>query len=138
MSLEIYKKGQGKTARTTAYGLLGVLILFGAYRFHATFNVPGEGVLIAAKLPVIGQITWMKIFSIIVFFVGILGMHVVLNGPKMADLLIDTEQEMKKVSWPSAPEVKSATVVVVIVTFVLAMSLFGFDQALHGLFSLIF
>ena len=134
----IYKKGQGKMSRLSAYGLLGVLILFGAYRFHATFNVPGEGVLVASKLPVIGQITWMKVFSVIVFLGGILGMHMVLNGPKMSDLLIDTEQEMKKVSWPSTNEVKNATVVVVIVTFVMAMSLYGFDQALQGLFRFIF
>ncbi len=138
MSLEIYKKGQGKMARLSAYGLVGVLILFGAYRFHATFNVPGEGVLVAAKLPVIGQITWMKIFSVIVCLGGILGMHMVLNGAKMSDLLIDTEQEMKKVSWPSKKEVQNSTIVVVIVTFVMAMSLFGFDKLLRAVFRLVF
>ena len=61
MSLEIYKKGQGKVARVSAYILLGLLILFGAYRLHATFNVPGEGVLVE-KLPVIGDLfsVWFK------------------------------------------------------------------------------
>ena len=137
MSLDIYKKGQGKIARTSAYGLLGLLILFGAYRLHATFNVPGEGVLVDG-VPVIGSITIMKIISILVLGGCMLLLHLVLNRPKTADILIDTEQEMRKVSWPSRAEVKSATVVVVIVTFVMGLTLFGFDQALQGLFSLIF
>jgi preprotein translocase SecE subunit len=138
MNLEIYKKGQGKTARTTAYALIGILVLFGAYRLHATFNVPGEGVLVASKIPVIGQITVMKIISILAFCVGLLLMHIVLNGTQMATLLIDTEQEMRKVTWPSRAEIKSATLVVVIVTFVMALSLFGFDHGLQRLFSFIF
>ena len=138
MNLEIYKKGQGKTARWIAYSLIGVLVLFGAYRLHATFNVPGEGILVDAKLPVIGQITIMKVISFVVFCLGLLATHLVLNSPKMANLLIDTEQEMRKVTWPSRAEVKSATLVVVLVTFIMAMSLFGFDQGLQRLFSFVF
>jgi preprotein translocase subunit SecE len=34
--------------------------------------------------------------------------------------------------------VKSATLVVVLVTFVIGLSLFGFDKGLQGLFSFIF
>ena len=137
MSLEIYKKGQGKIARGCAYALVGVLVAFGAWRFHAAFNVPGEGVLVE-KLPIIGTLTILKIGALFVFLVGLLLTHLVLNRAKAADLLIDTEQEMRKVSWPSWPEVKSATLVVVVVTFVMGMALFGFDRALQGLFSFIF
>ena len=152
MSLEIFKKGQGKTSRITAYVLLSILILFGAYRLHATFNVAGEGVLVGtsgvlwgetpplidAAIPVLGTITIMKVISVVVFGLAMLGLHLVLNAPKMATLLIDTEQEMRKVSWPSKTEVKSATIVVVIVTFVMALSLYGFDAGLQHLFSLVF
>jgi preprotein translocase SecE subunit len=137
MSLEIFKKGQGKVARVSAYLLFGLLILFGAVRLHATFNVPGKGVL-AEGVPVIGSLTIMKLIAAAVFLLGMLALHMVLNKASAANLLIDTEQEMRKVSWPSWPEVKSATFVVVIVTFVMGMSLFGFDQALQALFSFIF
>jgi preprotein translocase SecE subunit len=137
MSLDIYKKGQGKTARVSAYVLVGILVAFGAWRFHAAWNVVGQGVL-AENVPLIGALTWYKIAAVAVLLIGLLLMHLVLNGPKLADLLIDTEQEMRKVSWPSWAEVKSATVVVVIVTFVMGGSLFGFDKALRGLFSFIF
>jgi preprotein translocase SecE subunit len=137
MSLEIYKKGQGKTARLSAYVLAGLLVLFGAYRLHATFNRPGEGVL-AEGLPLVGALTIMKIIAVVAFLGGMLLLHVVLNRAAVADLLIDTEQEMRKVSWPSWAEVKSATLVVVLVTFVMGMALFGFDKGLQGLFSFIF
>jgi preprotein translocase SecE subunit len=137
MSLEIYKKGQGKMARVSAYVLASLLILFGVYRLHATFNVPGEGVL-AENLPLIGSLTIMKLISAAAFLVGLLLLHLILNRPAAADLLIDTEQEMRKVSWPSWAEVKSATGIVVVVTFVMGLSLFGFDKALQGLFRFIF
>lgn len=137
MGLEIFKKGQGSVARLSAYGLLGLLVLFGAYRLHATFNVPGEGVLVQ-DLPVVGSLTILKLISVAVFLLAMLGLHLVLNKPASANLLIDSEQEMRKVSWPSWPEVKSATFVVVVVTFVMGMALYGFDEILLVLFSLIF
>lgn len=143
MSLEIYKKGQGSRARVSAYVLVGILVAFGAYACHGEFNTVGRGVGLPiadglSNLPLIGALTWMKIIALVVFLGGLLTMHLVLNGPKMADLLIDTEQEMRKVSWPSWSEVKSASLVVVAVTFVFGMALYGFDYALQGLFSLIF
>lgn len=143
MSLEIYKKGQGAKARVTAYVLLGLLVLFGAYACHGEFNTVGRGVGLPVSdalsdLPVIGALTWMKLISIGVFFAGMVLVHLFLNKPGSADLMIDTEQEMRKVSWPSWPEVKSASLVVVVVTFVFGLSLFAFDKALQGLFSFIF
>jgi preprotein translocase SecE subunit len=143
MSLEIYKKGQGTRARVAAYSLLGLLVLFGAWACHGEFNTVGRGVGLPvadglSNLPVIGALTWMKLIAVAVFFGGMLGVHLVLNKPAMADLLIDTEQEMRKVSWPSWAEVKGASRVVVIVTFVFGLTLFAFDKALQGLFSFIF
>ena len=137
MSLEIYKKGQGKYARGSAYLLCGLLILFGAIRLHATFNVPGEHVWVA-DVPIIGSITLYKVVATLAFLGGMLALHLVLNRPKSTDLLIDTEQEMRKVSWPSRAEVKSATIVVVVVTFVMGLSLFGFDELLRRLFRLVY
>lgn len=143
MSLEIYKKGQGTRFRVTAYSLLGLLVLFGAWACHGEFNTVGRGVGLpiadaVSNVPVIGALTWMKLISVGVFFAGMLAVHLFLNKPSMTELLIDTEQEMRKVSWPSWPEVKGASRVVVIVTFVFGLTLFAFDKALQGLFSFIF
>ena len=143
MSLEIYKKGQATKSRVSAYVLLGLLALFGAYACHGEFNTVGRGVGLpvadaVADLPLIGALTWMKLIAFGVFLGGMLLVHLFLNKPASADLLIDTEQEMRKVSWPSWGEVKSASLVVVVVTFVFGLSLFAFDKALQGLFSFIF
>lgn len=130
MNLEIYKKGQGRYARRTAYLLGAALILFGAYRFFATFNSVGKHVWVS-DLPLLGDLTLYKVEAFVVFALGLLGMHLILNRAWLADLLIDTEQEMRKVSWPSKSEVWSATKVVVLVTFVVGLALYGFDFVLR-------
>ena len=136
MNLEIYKKGQGIWARRSAYGLLAILAAFGAWRWHATFNTPGEHVW-ANNVPLLGSITLYKVGALLVFLVALLLIHLFLNRPKATDMLIETEGEMRKVSWPSWREVKSATIVVVVVTFVMGLALFGFDKLLQRIFNLI-
>jgi len=132
MNLEVYKKGQGRLARRTAYVLCGLLVAFGAYRFYATFNEIGRFVWVE-KVPLVGEITLYNVLAFVVFALGMLCLHLFLNSARQADLLIDTEQEMRKVTWPSRPEVWSATRVVVLVTFLMGMVLYGFDYVLHWL-----
>ncbi|MFV1959435.1 MAG: preprotein translocase subunit SecE [Planctomycetota bacterium] len=135
-TLEIYKQGQGKSARIFAYALGGGLILFGGIRLYATINVPGREWV--QGVPVIGHVSLYNTIAFAVVLLGFLGLHLVLNRPSMADMLIDTEQEMKKVSWPSKQEVWNATLVVVLVTFALALMLYGFDWLLRWFFQLVY
>ncbi len=137
MKLETLKKGQGIYARRLAYGLCGALVAFGAYALWTVINRADKGVMVD-NVPVIGEITVYNVIALVVFLIGMLLLHLFLNRVGMVDLLIDTEQEMKKVSWPSKKEVKNSTIVVVIVTFVMAMSLFGFDKLLRAVFRLVF
>jgi len=134
--LEIYKPGQGRGARGAAYVLGGLLIIFGGIRLYATINVPGNEWV--SDVPLIGAISPYNVIALVVVLLGLLGLHLLLNRQPVVDTLIDTEAEMKKVSWPSKREVKNATVVVVIVTFTMAMILFGFDRLLREFFRLIF
>jgi preprotein translocase SecE subunit len=137
MALPLYKKGQGSLARGLAYAIGAVLVAFGAMRLYATINVPGEHVLYAGA-PVVGDVTVYRVVSFVVLVLGLVALHLVLNRPRSVDLLIETEQEMKKVSWPTLPEVWNATLVVVLVTVTLAMTMYGFDLALTRLFRLVF
>jgi preprotein translocase subunit SecE len=136
MKLEIVKKGQGKRARWIAYALGGGLVLFGAIALFATINKPGQHVWLDG-VPVIGALTLYNVLAALVFGLGLLALHLLLNRPQLVDLLIDTELEMKKVSWPSKKEVQSATLIVVLVTVILAMLLFGFDWLLQAAFKLV-
>ena len=97
MKLENLTKGQGKRARGIAYLLGGGLVLFGAIALFATINEPGKNVWVDG-IPVIGQITLYNAIAAVVFGLGLLAWHLFLNRPSLVDLLIDTEQEMKKVS----------------------------------------
>jgi preprotein translocase SecE subunit len=52
--------------------------------------------------------------------------------------LIETELEMKKVSWPTGAEARNATWIVVLVTIILTASLAFFDIALVSVFKFFF
>lgn len=135
--LALYKPGQAKVARWAAYLLGSLLIALGALSLYGTINVPGAHVYVE-KLPILGAVTLYKIIAISVFILGVYGLHLILNRPAMVDLLIDTEQELKKVSWPSRLEVKNATLVVALVTFVMGFILFWADELLQHLLRFIF
>lgn len=136
MGLEINKPGQGKYARITAYMLGVALIVFGGIRLYATINEPGHEWV--DNVPLLGHISIYNTIAIGVVLVGVFLLHLVLNLPGMVNTLIDTEQELKKVSWPSKREVRNATIVVVLVTFAMAGMLFGFDRLLRWLFQLVY
>ena len=61
-----------------------------------------------------------------------------ISKPSKVDALIETEMEMKKVSWPTGPEARTATWVVVLVTIILTLSLAFFDIALVSIFRFFF
>ncbi len=67
-----------------------------------------------------------------------LGLHVVLNRPKSVDLLIETEAEMRQVSWPTMKQVWNATLVVAFVTVVLAVTMWGLDLIIRKILLLVF
>jgi preprotein translocase SecE subunit len=136
-NLALYKPGQAKTARWTAYLLGTLLIALGALSLYATINEPGHWV-IRENLPVIGTLSWFKVIAVVVGILGVWGLHLVLNRPATVDLLIDTEQELRKVSWPSRLEVKNATLVVALVTFVMGFILYWADEILQKLFRFFF
>jgi preprotein translocase subunit SecE len=54
------------------------------------------------------------------------------TGPieRTGDFLHDVRAEMKRVSWPSATEVKNTTIITIIAVIFFAIYLFGVDQAI--------
>ncbi len=59
----------------------------------------------------------------------------IVNVPKFADFLISVEAEMNKVSWPDRGELWRASLVVIIVIFLLAGLLFTYDIILKAIMS---
>ena len=113
MPFGVFKRGQGKWSRgvaASALAAMGVWAALSTFRWiddyvYAKWYVPG---LILAG------------FLTLAYYLA--------NRPKPANFLIDTEIEMKKVTWPTPREVASATVVVIIVLLLMGAFLFGVDR----------
>ncbi len=56
---------------------------------------------------------------------------------KIGETLIDTESEMRKVVWPSRPEVTGATTVVIATVFILGVAIYVVDITLASLLKLV-
>jgi len=121
--LTYLKPGLGRSVRTTAYVGIGALTLYGAY---ALYMVPSLSSpwwqVVAGPLSVFGKEASLRpiLFpACAAFFTAMSVVYLVLNQEKSSEFLVETEGEIKKVSWPARKEyVGSAMIVVVVVAIV--------------------
>ena len=121
MTLTIYKKGQGTAAR----GLAGIVaVLLGTWAAHQVFyTLHGASMIVRVVVTAI----------VAGIFVGV-PVYLILFHHQVVDILIETQQEMKKVAWSSRQEVLGATAVVLFTVAVLAVFIFVTDQIVIQLF----
>ena len=133
------KGGQGRWARMSAYAGCAIVAAFGAVALH---HVPGLGSKWFGGL----EGLWTRRFlgtefvlrpvffpAVSFFLVAMIGVHLFLNRPRAAEFLIDTQGEMKRVSWPTRREWIGSTIVVIVLVMILSFFLFGVDSALSPL-----
>jgi len=132
----LYRKGQGKWTRIIAAGGVMALAAFGCVSLHdflvgypslreaTVVTVPG--IDLSIDVPFIISAGLFLIFSALTFFFA--GVY-----HKTCDFLIETEAEMKKVTWPSGSEVFGSTVIVIITVVVFAVMAFLCDTAFSHL-----
>ena len=83
------------------------------------------------KLPVVGvQLSGAFLIGVVVFAGGMILIQRWQDRPKTADLLIETETELRKVTWPTSQEVINASLVVVVCVVALMGFLAGTDWVL--------
>ncbi len=121
----IYKPTQGKYTRVTTAVAVLVMGCWGCYALTEKLGGYGVGTYLRFGIPLA-----------VLVLLG-LGVFWVVNRPKIADFLIATEGEMKKVSWSSKKEVIGSTKVVIVTTFILAALLFLVDFVFATMFRLI-
>jgi len=121
-----YKEDQGRHTRMAAFWSMVFFLGFGCSFLHdlliqwPSLREPIGGV----RLPVVGvDLTPAFLVCAIVFAPGLLLIFRWLRKPKIADLLIDTEAELLKVTWPKGQEVWNAAVVVILSVLVLGVFL---------------
>ena len=57
---------------------------------------------------------------------------------KATNYLRDVQTEMSKVSWPTRDELRESTVIVIILSIILAIYVFGVDTALSNVLKMVF
>jgi len=140
-----YKPDQGTYARTTALLLLSGLLVFGCHTlyywllsFRGDEARPGFMVrdLTGGPVPVVGlPLTPALLVSVVTGVALIVLAAHLLNRPKVADMLIECETEMRKCTWPSAKETFTASMVILVVMLFFTGAMAFFDFVLNGFMS---
>lgn len=111
-----YRKNQGRYARMIAFWAVALLLGYGCFRSGGLSSVVSrwmtEDAVIIDNFPIVQQLRTSTLIVAGVLAVTLFLLTRLLNKPKLADLLIDTEGEMHKVTWPGWSEVAQGTVAV--------------------------
>lgn len=141
-----YKPDQGRIARTAAFWSLALLIVYGCtslnesldtffhdpmgIAFGATKDANGRDVG-GALVPILSwKLTPALLASVLACAGALFGLHTFLNRPKTAELLIETENELRKVTWPTMNEAMNSSVIVIVCVVFLMTFLAGADWLL--------
>ncbi len=117
-----YKSGQGYWTRLgTALGA-GAVVCFVAWFIYAQSVTFVENRTV--RLGLAGG--FVALMAVVVWWL--------MNGANRAQFLIDTDSEMKKVSWSTWPDLIGSTRVVVFFMIATAITLFVFDTQFHATF----
>lgn len=131
-----YKPEQGRLARMAVFWMLWLLILYGCTSFRYVLDgwLPESMSAKMFSLPVLGDVTWNVLIALILIPAATAFLLIRnLNRPKIADFLIETEGELRKVAWPSFVETRGASIVVIACVLILMAYLAGSDWLLGSL-----
>lgn len=131
------RPGLGRAVRLTAYGGMLAMTAFGAYAMYMAPSIASSWwKTVFGPLTIFGKeftIKPMLFPSAGVFFTVMSGVFLMLNREKWSDFLIETEGEIKKVSWPARKEYMGSAMIVVLVVAVVSLFLHYVDAGLSRL-----
>ena len=117
---------KGKILRYFGLGSLAILELYGCWslynflgRWESLNSFPLD---IQVPLSDNLMISYRLVISALCFAGLAITTLILFNRAKVVDLLVDTETEVKKVTWPAFPEAVNSTIVVLV--FVLLLGVF--------------
>jgi preprotein translocase subunit SecE len=128
-----YKADQGRYARLAAFWSLAILIFYGCTSLYteltsrfASFKAPLAESF--PRVPVVGvPVNLAMLVATVVLIGGMWLLQRFLEKPRWADLLIETEAELRKVTWPTWAEAARSSVVVIACVLFLMAFLAGSD-----------
>ena len=124
MAFKIYKPGEGYWTRTLTWIGAGTLVLSGILYIWDQMSVIQTNTLYWQGGMALAMVV---VFGSLLFWI--------MNKPRVAEFMIATEAEMKKVNWPSKKEVYGSTIVVIGGTILLAALLFVINISFAAIFT---
>jgi len=133
-----YRKEHGIYARMFAFWAIFLLVAYGCFHGGGLVDTlnrwMGDGDKeLVASFPLVKTLRVSTCIAAGFLLVMAFVIHAVLNRPRIADALIDTENEMVKVTWPTWQEAWQGTVAVAVMVFVLFVFLTVADLGLVAL-----
>lgn len=117
LKFDIYKRSQGRVVRQVTFAALAIIIALGCWALSIEMQgVKSQAVRYLVPLALLAAGLWAS-FRLV-------------QMPQFADFLISVEAEMNKVAWPKRRELINASIVVILLIFLLAGMLFSFDMVL--------
>jgi len=140
--LGVYKRTQGKITRQVTFAALAIGFVLAAYSLHNFMKANWARLIYGMFSESLAEtlVYWSDRLSLhyaipgLLVFGGLWLSYRIVNLTQFADFLIAVEAEMKKVSWPTWEELVKASVVVILMIFLLAILLFSYDVIWRSLF----
>ena len=123
-----YKSDQGRLTRLAAFWSTAALVFYGCVSLRGTLSTLFGGTLATPffssvkEIPVLGlTLNAALLITAVALAAAWYFLYRWQQTPKVADLLIETEAELRKVTWPTIPEaVNSSLIVIACVAFLMA------------------
>lgn len=131
-----YRKEHGLYARMFAFWACLLLVAYGCFHGDGLADQLGAWMgdennpVLVASFPILKTLRVSTCIALAVLLIAGFVIHSVLNRPRIADALIDTENEMVKVTWPSWQEAWQGTLAVGVMVLVLFVFLTLVDVGL--------
>lgn len=130
MAIKFYKPEAAKASRGVTALSLGLLLLYGAVALYDSLAagwwlepISGLDGLLGDEFPLAPR----GFAAVLMMGLSAFGVFVLCNHPRYVDFLVETEAELRKVTWPTRPEIVSSSTVVVLVTVILGIYIFAVD-----------
>jgi preprotein translocase subunit SecE len=133
--VEIYKEGHGVLVRRMAFAVSATLIVWGGTELY-TWLEGAEWVRrnrwVNYRIPVLDQyIDPAFLISWIVIIAGCVLVYRLLNKERAADFLIETDTEVRKVTWPSWNDAWNSSLIVLLFVLVVTGFIFFSDFVIN-------
>ena len=114
MGLKIYKRGQGKYTRLGSAFAAAIIIGLGCLQLYKKLQAVDWKLSQKATLWVATMVPagLFALFALLIYWL--------VNKPTVADFMVASEGEIKKVSWSSRREITVSTFIVIVVVAIMA------------------